>query len=75
MGNARALLERCDLVAFSGPIRRRAGEPWTPPQRALDAIHLATAQDLHEDGLLFVSYDRAQIAAAEDAGLTGVSPG
>ncbi|MGW6173665.1 type II toxin-antitoxin system VapC family toxin [Arthrobacter sp. NPDC055138] len=41
--------------------------------RSADAIHLATAIRLRTD--IFVAYDRELVAAAEDAGLSVLSPG
>ncbi len=71
---ARLLLGSIELVAFTSAIRERAAAPFAPPQRALDAIHLASALHLQLDGLLFLSYDRQQLAAAETCGLTCLSP-
>lgn len=68
------LLDRCHRVRFTRPIRRRACGRFDPAQRALDAIHLATALDLDERGLLLLSYDKRQLAAAEAEGLACASP-
>lgn len=42
--------------------------------RALDAIHLATAQSLGEDLESFIAYDRRLLAAADAAGLSTQQP-
>lgn len=68
------VVERCHLVRLTRPIRRRACGRFSPPQRALDAIHLATALDLDATGLTLFSYDRQQIAGAEAEGLVCLSP-
>ncbi len=68
------LLRQCDLVAFLPDVRERAAAPFTPPQRALDAIHLATALHLGFETLAFVSYDQQQLAAAKASGLSCLSP-
>jgi len=70
----RRLLRQCELVAFLPELRDRAAAPFTPPQRALDAIHLATALHLGTKMLAFVSYDHQQLAAAEASGLSCRSP-
>ena len=65
---------KLDLVALTPAVRERAAAPFTPPQRALDAIHLATALHLGIEKMTFVSYDRHQLAAAEAGGLCCLSP-
>ncbi len=70
----RRLVGKFDLVAFLPEVRERAAAPFTPPQRALDAIHLATALHLRLDAMAFVSYDHQQLAAAEASGLSCLSP-
>ena len=68
------LAGKFEFVAFLPEVRERAAAPFTPPQRALDAIHLATALHLGMETLVFVSYDRQQLAAAEACGLSCLSP-
>lgn len=68
------VLAGLDLVPYTPEIRARAGGAFDPPQRALDAIHLATALSLSIDGLALVSYDRDQVRAAEAAGLPTLTP-
>jgi uncharacterized protein len=71
---ALAALERIDLVPLSPEIIELATEAHTPPLRAMDAIHLATALTIREDlGALFV-YDSDLHAAALAHELNPVSP-
>jgi predicted nucleic acid-binding protein len=51
-----------------------AGALAEPALRALDAIHVATAADLHPTDA-FVTYDERQAAAARLAGLRTMAPG
>ncbi len=67
-------LDHVQLVAFDRGIRERAAAPFSPPQRALDAIHLASALHLDLPELVFVSYDEQQLAAAASLGLDCASP-
>jgi len=68
------VLAGVDLLPLSPAVRRRAAGPFNPPQRALDAIHLATALDIDLDGLAFVSYDHRQLEAARSEGLEIATP-
>lgn len=68
------LLAQINLLPCTGAVRSRAGEAFDPPQRALDAIHLATALSVDEAGLVLVSYDRSQSHAGEAAGLKALAP-
>jgi len=63
-----------DLLPYTLAVRARAGEAFAPPQRALDALHLATALDLRLEALVLVTYDRRQAEAARAAGLDVVVP-
>ena len=61
---AEATLERISLVPLSREIIELAVSEHTPPLRAMDAIHLATAIRMREDlGAMFV-YDSDLHAAA-----------
>jgi predicted nucleic acid-binding protein len=61
---ANAALERINLVPLSAEIIELAAGAHTPPLRAMDAIHLATALTMREDlGVMFV-YDGDLRAAA-----------
>lgn len=68
------VLATIDLLPYTPPVRARAGRAFEPPQRALDAIHLATALDLALDGLVLLTYDRGQAAAGDAAGLRVEAP-
>ena len=72
-GGVDGMLRQIELLAFSPEVRRRAGDPFDPPQRALDAIHLATALTI-TSAFTFVSYDEQQLAAADALGLVTASP-
>jgi predicted nucleic acid-binding protein len=63
-----------DLLPYTSAVRARAGEAFAPPQRALDALHLATALDLRLEALVLVTYDRRQAEAARATGLEVVVP-
>lgn len=67
-------LDHVELVAFDRGVRERAAASFSPPQRALDAIHLASALHLDLQELVFVSYDERQLAAAASVGLACASP-
>jgi predicted nucleic acid-binding protein len=73
-GRAAIVLAGVDLVPFTAAIRTRAGQAFDPPQRALDAIHLATALDLQLPGLSLVTYDERQADGGTAAGLPVISP-
>ena len=68
------VLSALDLIPLGAAIHARAATAFDPPQRALDAIHLATALSVPTDDLDFVTYDDRQALAAEAAGLTVVTP-
>jgi uncharacterized protein len=62
--HAKAALERVNLIPLSPEIVELATDAHTPPLRAMDAIHLATALTMREDlGAMFV-YDSDLYAAA-----------
>lgn len=63
-----------DLLPYTSAIRARAGESFVPAQRALDALHLATALDLRLEALVLVTYDTRQAQGARAAGLDVVAP-
>jgi predicted nucleic acid-binding protein len=69
------VLDGIDLLPFTPAVKVRATGPFRPPQRALDAVHLATALDLMLDDLVMLTYDRQQAAAAADLGLPTLRPG
>jgi len=63
-----------DLLPYTPAIRARAGGAFAPAQRALGALHLATALDLRLDALVLVTYDARQAQGARAAGLEVVAP-
>jgi uncharacterized protein len=71
---AEAALERINLIPLSPEIIDLATAAHTPPLRAMDAIHLATALTMREDlGAVFV-YDSDLHAAALAHHLNPLAP-
>ena len=71
---AHAALERINLVPLTPEIIELSTDAHTPPLRAMDAIHLATALTLREDlGAVFV-YDSDLHAAALAHQLNPLAP-
>jgi predicted nucleic acid-binding protein len=71
---ARATLERISLLPLTPEIVDVATDAHTPPLRAMDAIHLATALSMREDlGAMFV-YDGDLLAAATTHRLNALAP-
>jgi uncharacterized protein len=71
---AGALVEAIALRPVDRPLLAAAGALEEPALRALDAIHVASALDLHPVDA-FVTYDERQAAAARLAGMRTMSPG
>jgi predicted nucleic acid-binding protein len=71
---ARAVLEAVALRPLDRAFLAAAGALAEPALRALDAIHVASAVDLHPVDT-FVTYDERQAAAARLAGLRTMAPG
>jgi uncharacterized protein len=71
---AHALLEAVALRPLDRALLVAAGALDEPALRALDAIHVASAIDLHPVDTL-VTYDERQAAAARLAGLRTMAPG
>lgn len=70
-----ATLERINLIPLTPEIVELATDAHTPPLRAMDAIHLATALSMREDlGVMFV-YDSDLRAAAAVHRLNPLAPG
>lgn len=70
------LYEQLDLLEISDAIVRRAGAlAEHHALRGYDAIHLAAAELVQVDGLVFVAGDRDLCDAAETIGLEVVRPG
>jgi predicted nucleic acid-binding protein len=71
---AHATLERVSLVPLTPEVIELATDHHTPPLRAMDAIHLATALSMREDlGAMFV-YDTDLLAAAAAHRLNPLAP-
>ena len=71
---ASDVLERINLIPISPEIIELATAAHTPPLRAMDAIHLATALTMREDlGAIFV-YDNDLHAAAQAHDLNPLAP-
>lgn len=78
LGAVTGVLAGLDRFEIDAPVRATAGAYIEPNLRSLDAIHLATAENLLASGkriTAFVTYDKRLGTAAADAGLTVVSPG
>ena len=72
------MLTKLDRFEIDEPVRATAGAYIEPQLRSLDAIHLATAENLVASGIpvtAFVTYDKRLAAAAVEAGLTVAAPG
>jgi uncharacterized protein len=69
-----AVLEAIALRPVNRPLLLAAGALAEPALRTLDAIHVASALDLHPVDT-FVTYDERQAAAARLAGLRTMAPG
>jgi hypothetical protein len=69
--SARRLLERLALLELVPNVLARALEPFPPPVRTLDALHLASIAFLRERGqaIELLSYDSRLIAAARSMGV------
>jgi predicted nucleic acid-binding protein len=75
LARARAALLGLASVAIDRPILDRAAMLEPTALGSLDAIHVATALALEERDVVFYSYDRRTLDAAEANGLTVASPG
>jgi predicted nucleic acid-binding protein len=64
---AALLLGRIAMLELAAPVLARAREPFPTAVRTLDALHLASAHFLKEQGqtVQLASYDRRMQAAAE----------
>lgn len=70
----RAVLQRIDLVRVNDRILNAAGTLRPPKLRSLDAIHLATAQELGDELHALVTYDDRMVTAAHSLGCPTVQP-
>lgn len=74
ISRGRAVLQRIDLVRVNDRILNAAGTLRPAELRSLDAIHLATAQELGDDVKTLVTYDDRMAAAAKLLGCRIVQP-
>jgi predicted nucleic acid-binding protein len=70
----RQVLARVDLIRVSDRVLDVAARLPPPELRSLDAIHLATAQQLGGSLARVVTYDARMTVAADALGLTVVAP-
>ena len=68
---ARMLLARVAFVELERPVLRRALHPFPTPLRTIDALHLASAGFLREQGieLRLATYDQRMCQGAEAMGI------
>ncbi len=74
LGRANEAIERINLIPISPEIIELATGAHTPPLRAMDAIHLATALTMREDLGAFFAYDSDLSAAARSHKLNSLAP-
>ena len=72
--DALALLDGITLIPVTSEMLARASAAFDPPQRTLDAIHLAAAETMRDHLGSFVSYDGEQRRAAEALGWSVHAP-
>jgi uncharacterized protein len=75
MADAQPVLARLAYVELDAELARLAAATRGVVLRALDAIHLASAQRLGTEIGAFVTYDDRQAAAAQNVGLAVEAPG
>ena len=73
VARGRHVLQRLDLLRVNDRVLNAAALLRPPELRSLDAIHLATAQQLGPE-LTLVTYDDRMIAAAKQLGCKIVQP-
>jgi predicted nucleic acid-binding protein len=69
--SARSVLEQVAMLELITPVLERAAAPFPAPVRTLDALHLASADFLRQQGaaVRVASYDRRLLAVAQAMGL------
>jgi predicted nucleic acid-binding protein len=70
----RDVLSRIELARISDRVLTAAGSLMPADLRSLDAIHLATAQQLGADLARIVTYDERMVAGAKALGWTVAAP-
>ena len=74
LARGRAVLSRLDLVRVNDRVLAAAGGLHPVELRSLDAIHLATAQQLEAELTAIVTYDDRMAAAAKQTGYKVLQP-
>ncbi len=74
VARGRTVLQKLDIIRVSDRLLNAAAVLQPRELRSLDAIHLATAQDLGRDLSALVTYDGRMATAARQAGLRVVAP-
>ena len=74
VARGRSVLQRLDLVRVSDRVLNAAAVLRPPALRSLDAVHLATAQQLGPDLTVLVSYDDRMVTSAKQLGYRIVQP-
>ena len=74
ISRGRAVLQRIELVRMNDRILNAAGVLRPSELRSLDAIHLATAQELGDELSAIVTYDHKMVIAAKQLGYKIVQP-
>ena len=74
IARGHAVLQRIDLVRVNDRILNAAGGLRPPELRSLDAIHLATVQELGDELAALVTYDDRMAGAAKLLGYKVVRP-
>lgn len=73
--HAQEIARSITLIPLDDRTIELAQGPFDPPQRALDAAHLATALRLGDDLAVMVSYDADQVRGARNSGILVEHPG
>lgn len=74
VARGRSVLQRLDLVRVNDRVLNAAAVLQPAALRSLDAIHLATAQQLEDDLTALVTYDDRMVTAAKQLGCRIVQP-
>lgn len=74
LARGRAVLARLDLIRVNDRVLNAAGTLLPDDLRSLDAIHLATAQQLASDLARIITYDERMSEAASHVGVQTASP-
>ena len=74
VNRGRSVLQRIDLVRVNDRILNAAGVLRPSELRSLDAIHLATAEEIGDELTALVTYDDRMVKAARHLGYRIVQP-